>query len=195
VYGDDRLLYRSQGDVVWNGFNHPLWVPLDAEGTPAAPAVLRIRIDSLASAGGSAVVDLWSAAPKTWRRVTELRSLLQTGVADAGHGGAGPGRVRAGRLAAAPARKHLSAVCAVHLCGCCAGCTTTSGWSRCPSPAWFGWMTINSVQRAAGDLVFVRRDAGAAAPRWLGRLLLVLLLSMRDAAAAGRARAWRRWPR
>ena len=33
VYGDDQLLYRSLGDVVWNAFNFPLWVPLDAEGT------------------------------------------------------------------------------------------------------------------------------------------------------------------
>lgn len=50
VYADGRLIYRSEAGPVWNGFNHPLWLPLDAAGQPR-PRELLVRIDHLRGAG------------------------------------------------------------------------------------------------------------------------------------------------
>lgn len=57
VYADSRLLYHSQGSPVWNGFNHPLWIPL-AEPDDQPPSEILIRMDSLASAG-AALSTIW----------------------------------------------------------------------------------------------------------------------------------------
>jgi hypothetical protein len=60
VYADDRLVYRSTGDAVWNGFNFPLWLPLAGDGASSTPppSFLLLRIESLTSAGG-AVSSAW----------------------------------------------------------------------------------------------------------------------------------------
>lgn len=39
------------GDVVWNGCNQPLWVPLHAVGTPPTPWLLRYRLQRMLQTG------------------------------------------------------------------------------------------------------------------------------------------------
>jgi signal transduction histidine kinase len=57
VYADGQLLYRSVASPVWNGFNHPLWIPLD--GAKAhTPMRILVRIDHLEGAG-LALSSLW----------------------------------------------------------------------------------------------------------------------------------------
>jgi signal transduction histidine kinase len=58
IYGDDRLLWRSQGDVVWNGFNQPVWVALDAPAQPQRPRVILLRMDSVPGLGGG-ITSAW----------------------------------------------------------------------------------------------------------------------------------------
>jgi len=58
VYAGTRLAWRSRGDPVWNGFNHPLWVPLDGASGEAPPTHVLLRIDYRRSAG-AAVSTAW----------------------------------------------------------------------------------------------------------------------------------------
>lgn len=51
VYADNRLVYRSGAGPVWNGFNHPLWLPLDAPQDGERPRTVLVRLDHSASAG------------------------------------------------------------------------------------------------------------------------------------------------
>lgn len=74
LYGDGRLLWRSDGDPVWNSFNLPVFVNLNAlDGSPR-PVTLLLRMDSAAGLGGgissvwlgpeSSLV--WSARARLW---------------------------------------------------------------------------------------------------------------------------------
>ena len=46
---DGRLIERSRGGAVWNGYNHPLWVSL-ADENGKLPSEILIRMDRLRSA-------------------------------------------------------------------------------------------------------------------------------------------------
>lgn len=75
VYKDGELIWRARGGPIWNGFNHPLWLPL-AELGEALPDEILIRMDSLRSAGG-ALSSVWigPASALQWRYHT--RHFLQ----------------------------------------------------------------------------------------------------------------------
>lgn len=49
--GEARLLWRSTGDLVWNGFNQPVWVSLDPPGQDR-PRALLLSMDSVPGVGG-----------------------------------------------------------------------------------------------------------------------------------------------
>lgn len=52
VYSDQRLLYQSHANIDWNGWNIPLWIPLDdAENTPEVQTLL-IRLEHPRDGGG-----------------------------------------------------------------------------------------------------------------------------------------------
>jgi signal transduction histidine kinase len=78
VYADDRLAFRSGAGPIWNGFNHPLWVDLEAS-SGTRPAIVLIRIDHLQSAG-AALSTVWIGddAGLAWRRT--LREWGQAGL-------------------------------------------------------------------------------------------------------------------
>lgn len=75
IYKDGALIWRSRGGPVWNGFNHPVWLPL-AEPGEAMPHEVLIRMDSLRSAGG-ALSSVWIGPESElqWRYTT--RYILQ----------------------------------------------------------------------------------------------------------------------
>ncbi|MES2974453.1 MAG: ATP-binding protein [Pseudomonadota bacterium] len=76
VYGDGKLLFRSRGGPVWNGFNHPLWIPLDEQADSGLPGTVLIRMDSLRSAGGAiSSFDIGDEEALAWRK--RMREWLQ----------------------------------------------------------------------------------------------------------------------
>ena len=176
VYGDDKLLFRSVGDVVWNGFNHPLWVPLDAHGTVAAPRLLRLRIDSLGSAGGT-VSSLWVGPAEVLLPRYRLRRMLQTGLAEVmGMAFLGLGGFAFAVWLLREERTYLL-FALFTLLWVLRSQRFHVGLEPLALPsAWFGWMTIN-----AGNALLVTWYAFMCtlvptAPRWPLKVLLGLLL-------------------
>lgn len=76
VYGDGRLLYLSQGGVNWNGWNIPLWIPLDATRNAHTPSEIVLRIQRPRDSGGG-ISSLWlqTSESANWRY--RVRNLLQ----------------------------------------------------------------------------------------------------------------------
>ncbi|MGA0569585.1 7TM diverse intracellular signaling domain-containing protein [Variovorax sp. VNK109] len=83
VYADERLVYRSGAGPVWNGFNHPLWLRIDAEdGTH--PQTLLVRLDHSRSVG-AALSTAWVGdsgglgASRWWRQALQVGLPLTSG--------------------------------------------------------------------------------------------------------------------
>jgi signal transduction histidine kinase len=76
IYGDDQLLWRSQGDVVWNGFNQPVWVALDAPAQPQRPRVILLRMDSVPGLGAG-MTSAWVGAETELEFAYTLRLAAQ----------------------------------------------------------------------------------------------------------------------
>lgn len=76
VYGDGRLLFNSRGGAVWNGFNHPLWVPLAAVQGASVPRTLLVRLTSVRAAGGT-ISSIWVGPQDTLMWRYRLREWLQ----------------------------------------------------------------------------------------------------------------------
>jgi signal transduction histidine kinase len=178
VYGDDRLLYRSNGDVVWSAFNYPLWVPLDPDGTSPVPKVLRLRIDSLAGAGG-AVSSVWIGPEEALAPMVRLRGWLQTGIAEVLNVAAlGLG---AFAFAVWTRRRHertylLFAL--FTLFWVLRSLRYHVGLEPLPiSSAWFGWLTVNSGNALLLTWYFFVATLVPTAPRWPKTVLLALLVA------------------
>lgn len=176
VYADDRLIYQSAGDTVWNAFNHPLWLPLTRAKHGGAPTTLLLRIDSLAEAGG-AVSTAWIGAPEPLAPRVQWRRLLQTGVSET----MGVAVMGLGLFAFAVwlLRRHESAylLFAVYaLLVALRGWHFHVGLQPLPLPsAWFGWMTVNAVNALLVTWYFFVATLVPNPPRWIGRALLLLL--------------------
>jgi len=76
IYGDGKLLYQSEGSLVYNGYNHPLLLQLNGAAGVPAPASVLLRIDRL-QASGSALSTVWvgTARQLAWRY--QVRTFLQ----------------------------------------------------------------------------------------------------------------------
>ncbi len=176
VYGDEKLVYRSRGDPLWNGFNHPLWVALDTEGTQPLPKVLYLRIDSLASASG-AVSSLWVGSAEALLPRYQWRRWLQTGVTQA------MSIIVLGLSAYAFAVWLMRRRERVYLYFSLFAFVWVLrslhfhvGNEPLPiPPAWFGWMTITSSNALLLTWYFFVGTLVPGLPRWLGRGLLTLL--------------------
>jgi hypothetical protein len=179
VYADDRLIYRSSGDVVWNGFNFPLWMPLagcDGAASTPPPSVLRLRIESLTSAGG-AVSSAWvgprpALEPRyQWRRLLQSRISEIMSFAVMGLG------LFALLVWLLRRRESIYLLFAVYtLFMALRGLHYYMGVEPLPIPsAWFGWITVNSVNALLVTWYFFVATLVPKAPRFVGRALLVLL--------------------
>lgn len=145
LYGDGRLLWKSEGDLVWNGFNQPVWVSLDPPGQ-MRPKTLLLRMDSVPGLGGG-ISSVWvgEAASLAWRY--QSRKLIQADL------------MRAASVAFAVLglfslsvwwrRRHESMYLLCFIASVCfvarymhfiTPLNTT--WI---SSAWFGWVSVNSV--------------------------------------------------
>ena len=176
VYADQRRVYRSEADLVWNGFNHPLWIALDLpEGGPP-PRWLTVRIDSQATAGG-ALSSLWVGPDAALVRAYETRRLLQvrlpewSGIAVLGLG------AFAFAIWLLRRRESMYLLFAVFtVVSMLRGLHFHLGLAPLPIPsAWFGWMTVNAV---TAMLVVWYYFVAALVPlpvRWVGRALCALM--------------------
>ena len=178
VYGDERLLYRSVGDVVWNAFNFPLWISLDADGTQPPPAVLRIRVDSLPGAGGS-LSSIWVGPAGELGLRYRLRSLLQTGVADVlGMAALGLGAFALAVWLLRRGERSYLLFAVFTLLWVLRGLRYHVGLEPLPIPsAWFGWMTINAGNALLVTWYVFIYTLVPTAPRWPMKALLVLLMA------------------
>jgi signal transduction histidine kinase len=79
VFGDGRLLFNSHGGPVWNGFNHPLWVPLAGTQGSVLPRTLLIRLSSATAAGG-AISSAWVGPQDALMWRYRVREWLQADV-------------------------------------------------------------------------------------------------------------------
>lgn len=176
VYGDDQLLYRSAGDVLWNGFNHPLWIPLNGDGQGPPPQLLRLRIDSLANAGG-AVSTLWVGAAADLLPRYRMRRMLQAGVVEVmAMSFLGLGGFAMAVWLLRRERTYLLFALFTLLWVLRSQRFLVGLEPLAISSAWFGWMTIN-----AGNALLVTWYAFMCtlvptAPRWPLRVLLGFLL-------------------
>jgi signal transduction histidine kinase len=144
VYADERLLYRSQAGPVWNGFNHPLWIDLEARGG-GVPRAVWLRVDH-ARGAGLAVSTAWFGtaaelgASRWWREWLQAQlpflasaGFLVTGVFALG--------VWARRREATYGLFFVASLLfyarALHY---------HLGLEPLPIPEdWFGWMTVNAL--------------------------------------------------
>ncbi|WP_294771239.1 ATP-binding protein [uncultured Rhodoferax sp.] len=79
VYVDGQLVQRSGGSPIWNGFNHPLWVVLNATSESAAPRNVVLRVDHYRSAG-VAISSVWLGDEEGLGRWRGWREWLQADV-------------------------------------------------------------------------------------------------------------------
>ena len=175
IYADQRLVYRSTGDLVWNGFNHPLLVALDLPGQ--APARwLTLRVDSQASAG-AALSSAWVGPREAlepsfrWRNALQVRLPELSSAAVAGLGGFALAvwllRRRESMYLLFAAFTFVSILRGLHF---------HLGDGALPLPsAWFGWMTVNAV---TAMLIIWFYFVSALVPlraRWIGPALCTLM--------------------
>ena len=145
LYGDGRLLWRSQGDTVWNGFNQPVWVALDPPGQ-TRPRELLLRMDSVPGLGGG-ISSAWvgteaELAPGYYLRLAlQVHLLLVTSVAF----------LALGLFALAVwwrrRQESLYGLCfiaSVFFVARCLHYVTPLNPAFMPS-AWFGWISVNAV--------------------------------------------------
>ncbi len=184
VYGDGRLLYQSHANRLWNGSNHPLWIPLDETADAAPPRVLVLRIERLRATGG-AISSLWlgSEAAIGWRyRVRDALQIqlpLMTSAAFLAVGLFALSvwlRQRRG----SPSDSLYLLFFIISVVSWVRSLHYYVGRHRLPlSDEWFGWLTVNSLfWLIASAHLFLVRLHRRRQP-WLDRAVLGL------AAAAG----------
>lgn len=145
LYGDGRLLWQSEGDLVWNGFNQPLWISLDPPGQ-ARPHVLLLRMDSVPGFGGG-ISSAWVGPEETllWRYQTRLtiqaHLMLAASVAFAVLG--------LFSFSVWLKRRHESMYLLCFVASLCFVARyihfITPLNTTLISSAWFGWLSVNSV--------------------------------------------------
>lgn len=186
VYGDEQLLFQSRGDIAWNGFNHPLWIPLRGGAPAAPPATVWLRIDSLSAAGG-AVSSAWIGPEDALAARYLLRRQLQTG---------GPEVLNMAALGLGAfallvwlRRRHERTYllfAAFTLLWVLRGLRYHVGLEPLPiPPAWFTWLTVVSGNAVVLAWYLFVATLVPAAPRWPARVLASVVLLSALAALPG----------
>ncbi|WP_246475223.1 sensor histidine kinase [Diaphorobacter ruginosibacter] len=80
VYVGGRLAWQSgggDGDRLWNGFNHPVWIDLGGLARPGGPAQVHVRMASLPGVGGM-LSSLWAGPAQELLPSWRWRTFWQT---------------------------------------------------------------------------------------------------------------------
>lgn len=181
LYGDNRLLWRSSGDPVWNGFNQPVWVDLDAPEMATRPRIVLLRMDS-ASGAGAGISTAW-IGPRSalaWRYHTrtamQVYVLLATGIAFLGLGFFCLGVWRK--------RRHEILYLLCFLASLCFASRylhyVTSLNTGVISSAWYGWISVNALNWLAVVILIFNFRLCRRQYRWLerGMIASVILQSL-----------------
>jgi signal transduction histidine kinase len=173
IYGDGRLLWRSQGDIVWNGFNQPVWVPLDPPGQVQRPRVILLRMDSVPGLGGG-ITSAWVGTEAELGQGYQLRLALQVHLLLATM----VAFLALGLFALAVwwrrRQESLYGLCFIASVFFVARCLhfVTPLDPALMSSAWFGWISVNAVSwLVATILLFNFRYCHRRYP-WLERGIL-----------------------
>ncbi|WP_326541563.1 sensor histidine kinase [Pseudorhodoferax sp.] len=174
VYGDARLLYRSDADLVWNGFNHPLWIALPAD---APLRWITIRIDSRSAAGG-ALSSAWAGSDAALAPRYELRRTLQVRVPEfSGVAVLGLGAFAFAVWLLRRKEKMYLLFAAFALVSVLRGLHFHLGDGPLPiASSWFGWMTVNAVTAMLVAWVYFIAALVRVPARWIGPALVTLMV-------------------
>lgn len=171
IYGDGRLLWQSEGDLVWNGFNQPVWVSLDPPGQPR-PRVLLLRMDSVPGLGGG-VSSMWVGPEEeiAWRY--RARKLMQSDLLRAASVAFGVLGLFSFSVWWKRRQESLYLLCFfaalcfiaryMHFIG-----PLNISWI---APAWFGWVTVNSVSWMIVVILLFNFRLCGKSYRWLERAM------------------------
>jgi signal transduction histidine kinase len=179
VYGDTKLLYQSHANLLWNGSNHPLWIPLDATAGVAPPQTIVLRIERLRATGG-AISSLWvgseSAIGWRWRvrDALQIQLPLMTSAAFLAVGMfALAVWLRRGRATQGDSLYPLFFI--ISMVSWLRSLHYYVGQHRLPiSDEWFGWLTVNSLFWLIAAVHFFLVRLHGHAQRWLARLMVGL---------------------
>jgi len=76
IYGDRGLLYQSHANILWNGWNIPLFIPLDNTANAVPPKLIWLRVERPRdSSGGISTMWLGDGDSLAWRY--RLRYFIQ----------------------------------------------------------------------------------------------------------------------
>ncbi|GGI54787.1 sensor histidine kinase [Oxalicibacterium solurbis] len=170
LYGDRWLLWRSSGDPVWNGFNQPVWVTLDAPEMTRRPQVVLLRMDSVPGAGaGISTAWVGPRSALAWRYYTRMALqvyvLLATGIAFLGLGLFCLGVWRKRRHEILYLLCFLASLC---FAGRYLHYVTPLN-ANFISPAWYGWVSVNAVNWLAVVILIFNFRLCRRHYRWLER--------------------------
>jgi signal transduction histidine kinase len=170
VYGDGRLIYASHGGIDWNGWNLPVWIPLDAMSGVAPPAMIVLRVEHPRTAGGG-ISTLWigTDGELEWRYKT--RQLLQAQL---------PAASSAAFLAAGLfallvwMRVREDPLYVLFFCVAMASFLRTRHYyvgdeALLIPEAWFSWLTINSLYWMVLIMHFFLNHLHQRVTPWLDR--------------------------
>ncbi|MDD0843066.1 sensor histidine kinase [Pseudomonas sp. Gutcm_11s] len=173
IYGDGRLLWRSAGDKVWNGFNVPLWLALDGLDGQPRPQQLLLRMDSAAGLGAG-LSSLWLGSEDELLADYRVRLLAQVLLPAA----IGMAVLALGLFALGvwSQRRH-EPIYGLFFAAAVLYCLRILHYlgpldTRLIAADWFGWITINSIGwMVAINQLFTLRLCEKRM-RWLERGLL-----------------------
>ncbi|MDR3390503.1 MAG: sensor histidine kinase [Sulfuriferula sp.] len=179
IYGDSHLLYQSHASMAWNGWNTPLWVPLDETAGTVTPHAIFIRIERPRSSGGG-ISSIWLGEKDalSWRY--HLRYLLQVQL---------PFMSSAAFLSVGlfslfvwfkqrHERLYVLFFC-VSLVAYLRSMHYYLGTERLPVPdAWFSWLTINSLFWLVALVHVFLNYLHGRPQQWLNRLVAGITLAV-----------------
>lgn len=177
VYGDGRLLWRSVGDPVWNGFNTPLWLPLDAVDGQARPSELLLRMDSLAGLGAG-ISTIWVGNEAQLLGAYRVRLIVQVWLPAA----IGVAVLALGIFALGVwSRRRQEPIYLLFFIAAVLYCLRILHFlgpldTRLIAADWFGWITINTIGwTVLINQLFALRLCGERIP-WLERGMIGFML-------------------
>ncbi|WDZ96668.1 sensor histidine kinase [Herbaspirillum sp. WKF16] len=180
VYGDGRLLYRSQGSPVWNHFRHPaLVIPLRQTDEAPLPRTLLLRLDTYPGAAG-AVTSMYAGPQREIYARYALREWLEYQF---------PFMASVAFLAVGLFSLGIWAVRRrepiYFLVFAIAACTVTRRWhfyagleQLSISDQWFGWLTYNALNWQIVALQYFARLLHGRDHRWFNRATVAFALLM-----------------
>ena len=179
IYNGSRLIYQSHANLLWNGWNHPLLIPLDDTSTTQTPHEILIRIQYFQGVGSAlSSIRVGSYDALSWRFQT--REWLQITL---------PYLTGAAMLVLGiftffvwikhPQQKLYLLFFGISIASFLRTLHYHMGLDRLPiSDKWFGWMTISSLFW----LVFVTHlficHLHQRWQPWLTRTMLVLTVTI-----------------